>query len=125
MAERFGVVVHAYCLMPNHDHLLLQTHRANVSDAVGLFQDTYTIRFNHHHRRSGRLFQVRFKAYLVEAAAYAIKLIKYIHLNPVRSKDKRKPIPPTASGGFRVKSGAVTPCMRGSSKSRGQPRGCA
>ena len=93
VAERFGVVIHAYCLMPNHYHLLLQTPRANISSAVAWLQTTYTIRFNRRHRRSGHLFQGRFKAHVVEADPYAVELIRYIHLNPVRRKDKRKPIP--------------------------------
>ena len=91
--ERFGLVVHAYCLMPNHYHLLLQTPRGNLSDSAGWFQTTYSIRFNHRHGRSGHLFQGRFKAHLVEADSYARQLIKYIHLNPVRPKDKRRPVP--------------------------------
>ncbi len=91
--ERFGVVIHAYCLMPNHYHLLVQTPRANLSAALGWLQTTYSVRFNRRHRRSGHLFQGRFKAHLVEEDAYARELLKYIHLNPVRPKDKRKPIP--------------------------------
>lgn len=91
---RFGVVIHSHCLMPNHYHLLLQTPRANLSAATGWLQTTYSVRFNRRHRRSGHLFQGRFKAHLVEKDAYARELIKYIHLNPVRPKDKRKPIPP-------------------------------
>ena len=93
MCDRFGVVIHIWCLMPNHYHLVVQTPRANLSAAMGWFQTTYTIRFNARHRRSGHLFQGRFKAHLVEADAYAMELIKYIHLNPVRPKDKRRAIP--------------------------------
>lgn len=96
--ERFGVVIHAYCLMPNHYHLLLQTPRANLSAAAGWLQTTYSIRFNRRHRRSGHLFQGRFKAHVVEEDAYARELIKYIHLNPVRPQNKRKPIPPDLKG---------------------------
>jgi len=92
--ERFGVVIHTHCLMPNHYHLLLQTPRANLSAATGWLQTTYSVRFNRRHRRSGHLFQGRFKAHLVEEDAYARALIQYIHLNPVRPKDKRKAIPP-------------------------------
>ena len=92
--ERFGVLIHAYCLMPNHYHLLLQTPRANLSAAAGWLQTTYSVRFNRRHRRSGHLFQGRFKAHVVEEDAYARELIKYIHLNPVRPQNKRKPIPP-------------------------------
>ncbi len=91
---RFGMIVHAYCLMPNHFHLLIQTPRANLSDAAGWLQTTYSIRFNRRHRRSGHLYQGRFKAHLVEEDAYARVLLKYIHLNPVRPRDKRKPVPP-------------------------------
>lgn len=91
---RFGVVVHSYCLMPNHYHLLLQTPRANLSAAAGWLQTTYSVRFNRRHDRSGHLFQGRFKSHLVEEDAYARELVKYIHLNPVRPKAKRKPIPP-------------------------------
>ncbi len=90
---RFGLLVHAYCLMPNDYHLLVQTPRANLSADVGWLQTTYSIRFNHHHQRSGHLFQGRYKAHLVEADEYAAELIKYIHVNPVRPRDKRKPIP--------------------------------
>ena len=64
--ERFGFVIHAYCLMPNHFHRLAQTPRANLSDAVGWLQTTYSIRFNRRHRRNGHLHQGRFKAQLVE-----------------------------------------------------------
>ena len=90
---RFGLAVHAYCLMPNHYHLLVQTPRANLSAAVGWVQATYSIRFNRRHNRHGHLFQGRFKAHLIEADAYAAELIRYIHLNPVRPANKRRPIP--------------------------------
>ena len=92
-AERFGVIVHAYCLMPNHHHLLLQTPRGNLSRMMGWVQTTYTVRFNRRHRRDGHLFQGRFKAQVVEADEYARELIEYIHLNPVRPRDRRKEIP--------------------------------
>jgi len=93
VVDRFQLVLHSYCLMPNHYHLLGQTPQANLSEAIGWLQTTYSIRFNRPHRRSGHLYQGRFKAQLVEEDTYARALIKYIHLNPVRPKDKRKPIP--------------------------------
>jgi REP element-mobilizing transposase RayT len=96
--ERFGVIVHAYCLMPNHHHLLLQTPRANLSRMMGWLQTTYTVRFNRRHRRDGHLFQGRFKAQVVEADEYARELIEYIHLNPVRPRDRRKAIPTDRRG---------------------------
>jgi putative transposase len=90
---QFGLVVHAYCLMPNHYHLIVQTPQANLSQAMGWIQTTYSVRFNRRHRRSGHLFQGRFKAQVVEADSYAQSLAVYVHLNPVRPKDKNQPIP--------------------------------
>ena len=92
--QRFGIVVHAYCLMPNHYHLLLATPRGNLSRAVGWLQTAYSIRFNRRHGRSGHLVQGRFKAQLIQEDAYARALVRYVHLNPVRPRDRRKPIPP-------------------------------
>jgi REP element-mobilizing transposase RayT len=92
-AERFGVVIHCYCLMPNHYHVALQTPRANLSKSVGWLQTTYTIRFNRRHQRCGHLFQGRFRAQLVEADEYAQHLVRYIHLNPVRLRNKNAAIP--------------------------------
>jgi putative transposase len=92
MVQRFGVKVHAYCLMPNHYHLVLTTPVANLSQAVGWLQVTYTVRFNRRHRRSGHLFQGRFKAQLVEADEYAQWLVEYVHLNPVRPVRKSQPL---------------------------------
>jgi putative transposase len=92
--RQFGLVVHAYCLMPNHYHLVVQTPQANLSRAVGWIQTTYSIRYNRRHGRCGHLFQGRFKAQVVEADSYARDLVVYIHLNPVRPKDKEQPIPP-------------------------------
>jgi hypothetical protein len=84
--------------MPNHYHAVVQTPRANLSQAVGWVQSTYGMRFNTRHRRAGHLFQGRFKAHLVEADSYAARLIVYIHLNPVRPQDKRARIPSRRRG---------------------------
>jgi putative transposase len=94
MVERFGVRLHAYCLMTNHYHLVLETPRANLTQALGWLQLTYTVRFNRRHRRSGHLFQGRFKAQLVAAAEYAQSLVEYVHLNPVRSGTRNQPLAP-------------------------------
>lgn len=91
--EQFGLRLHAYCLMPNHYHLIVGTPRGNLSRAMAWLQTTYTTRFNRRHRRSGHLFQGRFKAHLVEADEYARWLVEYVHLNPVRPRDRGAPIP--------------------------------
>jgi putative transposase len=99
--------------MPNHYHLLLQTPRANLSDAVGWFQTNYSVRFNRRHRRSGHLYQGRFKAHLVEADAYARQLVKYIHLNSVRPSDKKKPIPAGRAGALETYPWSSRPAYAG------------
>jgi REP element-mobilizing transposase RayT len=81
--ERFDVVIHAYVLMDNHYHLLVETPHANLSDAMQWLGVSYTVWFNHRHRRVGHLFQGRFKAILLEASA-AVEVSRYVHLNPVR-----------------------------------------
>jgi REP element-mobilizing transposase RayT len=88
MVGQFGVRLHAYCLMSNHYHLVVETPRANLSRAVGWLQVTYTVRCNRRHRRCGHLFQGRYKAQVVEADAYAQGLVLYVHLNPVRPRHK-------------------------------------
>lgn len=92
-AGRFGLVLHAYCLMPNHYHLLVRTPRGNLSRGVGWVQATYCGRFNRRHRRCGHLVQGRFKAHLIGADDYARRVVRYVHLNPVRPRDRHKPIP--------------------------------
>jgi hypothetical protein len=70
--------------MTNHFHLLIHTARANLSEFMRHFQVTYTVRFNRRNRRSGHVFQGRFKSLLVEADEYLLPLSRYIHLNPIR-----------------------------------------
>jgi REP element-mobilizing transposase RayT len=90
MSDRFEVEIFAYALMPNHYHLLIQTHRPNLSRSMQWFGVSYTNRFNARHDRSGHLFQGRFKSILVENDAYLIELSCYIHRNPVRAGIARR-----------------------------------
>jgi REP element-mobilizing transposase RayT len=83
--ERFGAIFHAYCLMDDHYHLLLETPNANLSRICHLINGSYTIYFNLKTGRSGHLFQGRYKAILVEKDAYGQKLSRFIHLNPLRA----------------------------------------
>jgi len=82
--DRYGAVVHAYCLMSNHYHLLLETSESNLAQIMRHIGGTYTIYFNVKRNRSGHLFQGRYKVTLVDKDAYALELFRYIHLNPVR-----------------------------------------
>ena len=84
--ERHGAVFHAYCLMSNHYHLMVETPDGNLSRVMKHINGSYTTYFNLKHQRAGHLLQGRYKATLVEADAYAAELSRYIHLNPVRAK---------------------------------------
>jgi len=83
--ERYGAVIHVYCLMSNHYHLLLETPAGNLSQIMRHINGAYTTYFNIKRKRSGHLFQGRFKAILVEADEYATELSRFIHLNPIRA----------------------------------------
>ena len=84
---RMGWKVHAYALMGNHYHLLLETPEPNLVDGMRWLQGTYTKRFNAEHREWGHLFQGRYKAIPVElGSGYFPAVANYIHLNPVRRK---------------------------------------
>ena len=81
-----GAALYAWALMPNHAHILLRTGEMPLSLLVHRWLSQYVTRFNLIHRRSGHLFQNRFKNILVEEDAYLLELVRYIHLNPVRSR---------------------------------------
>lgn len=81
---RYKAVIHVYCLMDNHYHLLVETPQGNISQIMRHINGAYTTYFNIRHRRFGHLFQGRYKAILVDADAYAGELSRYIHLNPFR-----------------------------------------
>ncbi|MGM0609172.1 MAG: transposase [Candidatus Muiribacteriota bacterium] len=83
--KKYGVIIHAYCLMGNHYHLFLETPKANLRKAMHKLNTSYTNFYNYHNKRTGHLFSGRYKAYLVEKDNYALVLSSYIHLNPVRA----------------------------------------
>jgi putative transposase len=80
-----GMLCHAYCLMENHYHLLVETPRANLDDAMQRLNGTYAIRFNRHHVRTGHVFQGRYGATLITDDDYALAVVQYIACNPVRA----------------------------------------
>lgn len=89
--ERYSAVIHTYCLMDNHYHLLIQTPAGNLSQIMHHINGAYTTYYNIKRKRSGHLFQGRYKAILIDANAYAQELSCYIHLNPVRAGMVAKP----------------------------------
>jgi REP element-mobilizing transposase RayT len=84
-AKSYSVVLHAYVLMNNHFHLLVQTRAANLAEFMRCFSIRYTAWFNRHHERCGHLFQGRYRAQLVDTDAYLLEASRYLHLNPVRA----------------------------------------
>lgn len=89
--RRFNVICHAYCLMTNHFHLLLETPDANLSKAMRQFNSVYTQAFNRRHGRVGHVLQGRFKSIVVDREAYLLELCRYIVLNPVRAGMVKEP----------------------------------
>ncbi len=91
--EKYKVYLHGYVLMENHFHLNLHTPQGNLNRFAQRFNTAYTVYFNRRHRRTGHLYQGRYKAILVEKDSYLLALSRYIHLNPVKiRKIKKLPI---------------------------------
>jgi putative transposase len=84
--QRYDGLIHSYCMMDNHYHLLLQMPSGNLPQIMRHINGAYTTYFNVKRDRSGHLFQGRYKAILVDIDEYAKELSRYIHLNPVRAK---------------------------------------
>jgi REP element-mobilizing transposase RayT len=82
--QSHGLVIHAYVLMDNHYHLVVQTPRANLSAAMQWVNLSYAAWFNRRHGRIGPVFAGRFKAVPVEAGQWVYELSVYVHLNPLR-----------------------------------------
>ena len=83
--ELFALRVSAYCLMPNHYHLLVQTPDANLDRCMRHINGVYTQRFNNTHGLDGILFRGRYKSIVVSEDSYLLQLVRYIHRNPVRA----------------------------------------
>jgi REP element-mobilizing transposase RayT len=77
---------HAYCLMDNHYHLVLETPEANLSKGMRQLNGIYTQRYNWRHRTVGHLFQGRYKAILIQKESHLVEVCRYVVLNPVRAK---------------------------------------
>ena len=91
VCQRYNWIVHAYCLMSNHYHLLVETPDGNLSKGMRQLNGVFTQSMNRKHRRVGHLFQGRYKAILVDKGAYLLELCRYIVLNPVRAKMVNSP----------------------------------
>jgi putative transposase len=83
-----GFQVHAYCLMRNHFHLVVETPNGNLVAGMRWFLSAYTLRFNPRHKRFGHVFSGRYKALVVDGSGngYLRTVCDYVHLNPVRAR---------------------------------------
>ena len=89
--HRFGNRIHAFCFMDNHIHLAIQVADIPLSKIIQNISFRYTRWINDKCRKSGHLFQGRYKALLVDQDSYLLELVRYIHLNPVRAGLVKQP----------------------------------
>jgi len=83
--KEIGFTVHAYCLMDNHYHMIVETQDRPISEIMHAISSRYATRINTKYDRKGHLFQGRFKGILVDKDNYLLELSRYIHLNPVKA----------------------------------------
>jgi REP element-mobilizing transposase RayT len=83
---QYQVRLYAFCLMPNHYHLLVETPHANLGRFIHSVQTSYAVYFNLRHRTSGHVYEGPYKPKLVEGDDYLLRLSRYIHLNPIETK---------------------------------------
>jgi putative transposase len=85
VCQRYNWRCHAYCLMTNHYHIVVETVEGNLSQGMRQLNGVYTQYFNHAHHRVGHVFQGRYKGILVDKDSYLLELARYVVLNPVRA----------------------------------------
>ena len=83
--KQYGYTVYAFCLMSNHVHLLVHSSATPLAKFMQGLQQSYTQYFNRRHKKSGHLFEGRYKAIVCQEDPYLLELIRYIHLNPLRA----------------------------------------
>ena len=91
VTRKYNWLCHAYCLMDNHYHLLIETPDANLSLGMRQLNGVYTQFFDRRHKRPGHVFQGRFKGILVDREQYLLELARYVVLNPVRARKVNRP----------------------------------
>ena len=85
-SDMFNLSIAAYCLMPNHYHLLVKSYDGNLSRCMRHINGIYTQKYNIRHKSDGTLFRGRYKSVLVQVDSYVLQLVRYIHKNPVKAK---------------------------------------
>ena len=90
--DRYPFYLHAYCLMTNHIHLLLETINDPPGNIIKTIHSLYAIYFNKRHNLDGHVFQGRFKSEHIDSPKYLLEASRYIHLNPVKANMVETPI---------------------------------
>jgi len=85
VAKRYHFLLHSYCLMHNHYHLLIETPEGNLARGMRQLNGTYTQHANQRHQRVGHILQGRYRSILIDKENYLLELSRYIALNPVRA----------------------------------------
>ncbi|MDQ7062018.1 MAG: transposase [Sulfurimonas sp.] len=85
LVKDYQIIIHAFCLMTNHYHLLLETKQTNLSKAIQFLNDKYAKYFNKKYTRSGHLWQGRYKSYPLFDDAHFWIVAKYIEINPIKA----------------------------------------
>lgn len=85
VVKRYNWICHAYCLMDNHYHLLIETPDGNLSQGMRQINGIYTQKYNWQHKKTGHVFEGRYKAIIVDKESYLLELCRYVVLNPVRA----------------------------------------
>jgi len=86
VCERFNWRCHAWCLMDNHYHIVIETIEGNLSKGMRQLNGVYTQKMNRNNHRVGHVFQGRYKAIIIDKESYLLELSRYVVLNPVRAK---------------------------------------
>lgn len=89
---KFDHSIYAFCLMPNHFHLSIQSRKSSISTILSSLTTSYSMYFNRTHSHSGPVFQNRFKSLLIQDDSYFLQLAQYIYLNPVRANLVKDPV---------------------------------
>lgn len=89
--DKYQCKIHAYCMMTNHIHLLLETSEDEIGRFMKCLSERYAMYFNHKYQYRGHLFESRYKSCLVKEDSYFLQTSRYIHLNPVKARIVVKP----------------------------------
>ena len=114
VCKKYKLIIHSYCIMDNHYHLLLENKLENLSLAMRQLNSKYAIYYNKKYKRVGHLWQDRFKSWFVLNENYLYILYKYIESNPVSAKMTNKIGKYKYSSSYTILNNSIEPCIKGS-----------